>query len=202
MAQEGTFRTNAPFAAVLFLFLGTFHPLCPAGGRGRGHLPVVHGRFHPLCPTDGRPDTSRGRHATAGTRRANCTHIHAFRPRRRFCSNPHRPGLDLHQPGKICIDRVPLTQAQPRSACLLVSTRKPAASAGPVDAARTPRRCPGHSIPFRLFEAAQPPQTGVAGSPQDRHARRNDDGNDAEQDEGGEKTQTQRKNKLGAQLRR
>ena len=58
MAKEGTFRANAPFAAVLFLFLGTFHPLCPAGGRGRGHLPVVHGRFHPLCPTDGRPDTS------------------------------------------------------------------------------------------------------------------------------------------------
>ena len=188
MAKEGTFRTNAPFAAVLFLFLGTFHP---------------------LCPTDGRPDTSRGRHATAGTRRANCTQVHAFRPRRRFRSNPHRPGLDLHRPGldlhqsgKICIDRVPLTQAQPRSACLLVSTRKPAASAGPVDAARTPRRCPGHSIPFRLFEAAQPPQTGVARSPQDRHARRNDDGNDAEQNEGGEKTQTQRKNKLGAQPRR
>lgn len=131
MAKEETFRANAPFAAVLFLFLGTFHP---------------------PCPTDGRPDTSRGRHATAGTRRANCTQIHAFRPRRRLCSNPHRPGLDLHrlgldlhQSGKICIDRVPSTQAQPRSTCLLISTRKPAASAGPVDAARAPRRCPGPS---------------------------------------------------------
>ena len=78
MAKEGTFHTNAPFAAVLFLFLGTFHP---------------------PCPTDGRPDTSPRAPRDRGTRRANCTQVHAFRPRRRFCSNPHRPGLDLHRPG-------------------------------------------------------------------------------------------------------
>ena len=201
MAKEGTFRTNAPFAAVLFLFLGTFHP--PG-------------------PTDGRPDTSRGRHATAGTRGTGSRTIHALAraPRDRGDTTRQLPsdprvqaqassllksapvgprsppaGQDLHRPGPLDAGsaQIPMSpRLDPQTGRISRSRRR----------RPDPSTLPGHSIPFRLFEAAQPPQTGVAGSPQDRHARRNDDGNDAEQNEGGEKTQTQRKNKLGAQPRR
>ncbi len=162
--------------------------------------PVPHGwktRHVPRAPRD-RGDATRQLHSGPRVQAQASSLLKSAPVGPRSPPTGHRSppaGQDLHRPGPLDAGsaQIPMSpRLDPQTGRISRSRRR----------RPDPSTLPGHSIPFRLFEAAQPPQTGVAGSPQDRHARRNDDGNDAEQNEGGEKTQTQRKNKLGAQPRR
>ena len=87
MAKEGTFRTNAPFAAVLFLFLGTFHPLCPTDGRPD---------TSPRAPRD-RGDATRQLHSDPRVQ-AQASSLLKSTP-----AGPRSPpiGQDLHRPGPL-----------------------------------------------------------------------------------------------------
>lgn len=162
--------------------------------------PVPHGRktrHVPRAPRD-RGDTTRQLHSDPRVQAQASSLLKSApaRPRSPPAGLRSPPaGQDPHRPGPLDAGPAQIHMSprlDPQTGRISRSRRRRPG----------PSTLPGHSIPFRLFEAAQPPQTGVAGSPQDRHARRNDDGNDAEQNEGGEKTQTQRKNKLGTQPRR
>mgnify|MGYP000843678280 FL=1 len=94
MAKEGTFRTNAPFAAVLFLFLGTFHPLCPTDGRPD---------TSPRAPRD-RGDATRQLHSDPRVQ-AQASSLLKSTPAgpRSPPAGPRSPliGQDLHRPGPL-----------------------------------------------------------------------------------------------------